>query len=95
MKTILTAMFCVLASSCAFSSSDNSHSEQKDSWFDFRSQFSNAFEEGNVSELERLKSDWSHKGFANINDLGGKFLKYGSGMGKWSELIADAQKNKK
>lgn len=95
MEVLLTAMLCALTPACVFSSTDATHSEQPDPWFEFRSQFYEAFDNGDVEKLEALKNEWSHKGFANINDLGQKFMKYGSGMGQWDALIADAKKNKK
>jgi len=60
-------------------------------WEDFRATFTKAFRAGAVAVLEHLKS--TQDGFGNINDLGGEFLKYGSGMTNWSKLIADAKKN--
>jgi hypothetical protein len=65
-------------------------------WNDFRTQFYKAYDAGDIETLEHLKSEWTGVGgFANINDLGGKFMKYGSGMDKWNQLIEDAERNKK
>lgn len=66
-----------------------------DKWSQFNVQFEKAFNEGDVDTLEKLKVSGIPIGFHNLNDLGGNFMKYGGGIGRWNELIADAQKNKK
>jgi|GEM_PF-3128730 len=67
------------------------HQAESLSYDDFRTEFTKAFHAGDVATLERLKAN--QDGFGNINDLGGEFMKYGSGMTKWKNLIADAKKN--
>jgi len=54
-------------------------------WNRFVNDFIIAFNAGDLVKLDELKT---HDGFWNIDDLGGYFLKYGSGMDKWDELIA-------
>ena len=62
-------------------------------WAAFVADFTRAFERGDIEALEAMKK--VQEGFANIDDLGGKFGKYGAGMSKWQQLINDAKKNKK
>lgn len=69
------------------------HSETK---HHFTEQFKQAFHRGDVTELERLRTEREKVGdFHNINDFGGEIMKYGPGMDKWAQLIADAHKNRK
>jgi hypothetical protein len=60
-------------------------------WEVFSQQFLYAFNNGHVHIMENLKS--TQNGFRNINDLSGDFMKYGSGMEKWNDLISDSMKN--
>lgn len=62
-------------------------------WGTLVSQFTEAFNAGDVETLEKLKEEQHQYGFANLDDLGSVFSKYGVGMDKWDELIADARKN--
>ncbi|MBA4117487.1 MAG: hypothetical protein C0514_01130 [Candidatus Puniceispirillum sp.] len=95
MKILFVALLCLLSPSYAFCSSGESHSAQEHEWPQLQSAFGKAFDRGDVEELERLKTDWADKGFANIDDLGGRFMKYGSTMKNWDKLIADAKENQK
>jgi len=60
-------------------------------WHDFVQTFRQAFHQGDVQALEQLKTQRTD--FANINDLGDEFLKYGNDMDKWDQLIQDAHNN--
>lgn len=66
-----------------------------DEWSKFHDTFADAFHRGDIDKLNELKESHRSKGFYNINDLGGEFMKYGSGTEKWDMLLADAAKNKK
>ncbi|MBX9696902.1 MAG: hypothetical protein K2X53_02345 [Alphaproteobacteria bacterium] len=67
-----------------------------DDWSKFHVAFVDAFHRGDIEKLNELKeSGKAAVGFYNINDLGGIFLKYGSGDAGWDKLLADAAKNKK
>ncbi len=65
-------------------SEENGHDEE--------SEFREAFKRGDIETLEKLKAEGR---FSNLDDLGGWFFKYGSGMSKWDYLIQDALKNRK
>ena len=67
---------------------------KKNNWDSQTAAFKEAFSRGDIATMERMREQNEIPGFANINDLGGNFSKYGSGMSKWGELIADAKKNK-
>lgn len=78
---------------------------------ELRKKITKAFNEGNVEELESLYAKYAtlptdynnpnreqtkrKMGFANINDLGGEFMKYGTRFDNWHNVITDALKNKK
>lgn len=97
-KRLLTLALISLFSTIsmdALSASDSQTAAQEEPWSSLVTKFTQAFDSGDTATLEALKSSWSSKGFANINDLGGKFMKYGGGMDKWDQLIEDAQKNGK
>ncbi len=67
------------------------HPQAEHNWEEFVQQFTEAFQQGDIQTLERLRAE--RQDFGNINDLGGQFLKYGIGMSKWAQLIQDAQNN--
>ncbi len=54
-----------------------------------------AYYDGNIKALEHVKANAleANIGFGNIDDLGEPFFKYGSGLGKWDQLIEDAKAN--
>lgn len=62
-------------------------------WSDLVTTFTAAFNSGDVERLEQLRASQYEHGFANIDDLGEKFFKYGAGMDNWEQLISDAKKN--
>ncbi len=70
-------------------------SERLGSWDNFRKQFENAFEIGDINRLEALKemAISENLGFGNLNDLGGRFFRYGATLEQWPRLIEDAKKN--
>lgn len=90
--TFTLGAFSIVTTSMTSTVSAAEATSSKLSWAEFRAQFNKAFDEGDTAKMEQLKSQ---TGFANINDLGGRFMKYGSGMGKWTQLISDAKKNAK
>lgn len=93
MFTLTLGAFSIITSTVTSSVSASEASTTKLSWSEFRAQFNKAFDEGDIEKLNYFKSN--QEGFANINDLGGRFMKYGVGMGKWDQLISDAKKNAK
>lgn len=78
-----------------FASNAAAESSQEEPWSSLVSKFTDAFNRGDVATLESLKQSWRSRGFYNINDLGGMFMKYGAGMDQWPQLIEDAKMNAK
>lgn len=66
----------------------------KVNWEAFVQEFLKAFLCGNLTMLLTLRN-LRVEGFHNLDDLGGDFLKYGSGFDRWEELIADSRENGK
>jgi hypothetical protein len=58
------------------------------SWEESTREFHQAFLSGDVAKLESLRKT---PGFANINDLGPGFSRYGSSLDNWDLLISDAR----
>lgn len=61
-------------------------------WREFSEEFKQAYLKGDVAKLETLKNE-NQPGFANLNDLGEVFFKYGPTLKEWNHLIADARNN--
>lgn len=59
-------------------------------WDKFSKLFINAYYEGDIHTLNNLKH-LEVIGFSNLDDFGEQFIKYGSGLYKWNEMIEDSK----
>ena len=72
----------------AFISFSSFAMEEAMEWNQLTQEFHKAFLQGDVTKLESLSKT---PGFANINDMGPGFSRYGSSLDNWNLLIADAK----